>query len=223
MNPKGEVFLVHTWPPINETANIRILSYPEAIAYPQVANWEEKRIVARQSMATEDQQPSGFWSNVHAGIKGWHSRYRVQTLGSNAEPLMQSPESLFGDLYNGSETKGVDGTLWCLVLCQKNGTLTTGFGGHLHLHKSESAPQAATRELREESYGVLEGLAELLQERIQWIHNSNFGRIKGLSHEQFLQQSRLLGHGVNWHRNIRADLWGDPNCIAYENFMLNGP
>eukprot|EP00727_Mastigamoeba_balamuthi_P014080 m51a1_g9295 hypothetical protein (185) ;mRNA; f:39491-44427 len=35
VNPKGEVFLVHAWPPINETANIRVPGYPEAIAYPQ--------------------------------------------------------------------------------------------------------------------------------------------------------------------------------------------
>eukprot|EP00727_Mastigamoeba_balamuthi_P013188 m51a1_g8492 hypothetical protein (194) ;mRNA; r:372-17233 len=46
MNLRGEVFLVHAWPPINETANIRIPGYPEAIAYPQ----DEQAALEKQQM-----------------------------------------------------------------------------------------------------------------------------------------------------------------------------
>eukprot|EP00727_Mastigamoeba_balamuthi_P003361 m51a1_g13021 hypothetical protein (552) ;mRNA; r:569-3196 len=83
-----------------------------------------------------------------------------------------------------------DGTVLWLELKQKTGELISGFGGHLLLHKTEGAYEAAMRELHEESYDVLRNADDQLRRKIEWIHHSNFVAAES----DFLQKSRQWGH-----------------------------
>eukprot|EP00727_Mastigamoeba_balamuthi_P013390 m51a1_g8674 putative 5 -3 exoribonuclease 1 (1268) ;mRNA; f:142931-149640 len=108
-----------------------------------------------------------------------------------------------------------DGTIaWLELTGRKDDKLAGDFGGHLHLYELESAPDAALRELHEESYGVLRNVDALLHESIHLIHNSNFVQ-EGMEREPFLQQSRAVGH-------VRPFLY-DPSCrrafITYVVFV----